>query len=631
MNNFLNSLIASLLVVWSFNALAIDSDSDGIDDSLDNCPNITNTLQLDVDSNLIGDACDAGTLVVPITFDGGPTITNFFEDFPGEGELASRLPIVTNSISTELGSKDYLTVNFLPSEPILILPLAGETLYLRLSVNMGAGPVNGTVTWPSTHQLLNVSGEMPTLVNSSIGGRLNGNQIGGEAVYAVTAPFSFEGYQGIATGPFSGSLKTYESYSTYVITTQFPAVSERQLMFQANELAGSQLIGSDLSNINFSNISLIDASLTDANLTGANLTGVNLTGANLTNANLTDANLTDANLTDANLTDANLTGVNLADVNLTGVNLTDANLTGVSLTSVSLTGVNLTGVNLTGVNLTDANLTGVNLTGANLTNANLTNAYLKDANLSNADLTDATLAGVYKQLANASGITLPAGYFIINNYIVGPNVNLSNTDLSNSDMSGINLSGVDLSGADLSGTDLTGATLTDVSGQLANASGITLPAGYFIINNYIIGSDVRLINADLSNTDLSDINLSGVDLSGANLSNVILSGANLSGTNLTGATLTGVSGILSDSSGIILPQFFALEGGSIKADADSDGLSDELEIATAGDATSTTIETLIAAVLATDNSKNVPAMGGIGLLALGLSMLGLGAVRMRKK
>ena len=546
MNNFLNSLIASLLVVWSFNALAIDSDSDGIDDSLDNCPNITNTLQLDVDSNLIGDACDAGTLVVPITFDGGPTTTTFSEMFPGEGELASRLPIVTNSISTELGSKDYLTVNFLPSEPILILPLAGETLYLRLSVNMGAGPVNGTVTWPSTHQLLNVSGEMPTLVNSSIGGRLNGNQIGGEAVYAVTAPFSFEGYQGIATGPFSGSLKTYESYSTYVITTQFPAVSERQLMFQANELAGSQLIGSDLSNINFSNISLIDTSLTDANLTGANLTGVNLTGANLTNANLT-------------------------------------------------------------------------------------NAYLKDANLSNADLTDATLAGVYKQLANASGITLPAGYFIINNYIVGPNVNLSNTDLSNSDMSGINLSGVDLSGADLSGTDLTGATLTDVSGQLANASGITLPAGYFIINNYIIGSDVRLINADLSNTDLSDINLSGVDLSGANLSNVILSGANLSGTNLTGATLTGVSGILSDSSGIILPQFFALEGGSIKADADSDGLSDELEIAAAGDATSTTIETLIAAVLATDNSKNVPAMGGIGLLALGLSMLGLGAVRMRKK
>ena len=30
-------------------------------------------------------------------------------------------------------------------------------------------------------------------------------------------------------------------------------------------------------------------------------------------------------------------------------------------------------------------------------------------------------------------------------------------------------------------------------------------------------------------------------------------------------------------------------------------------------------------------NKNVPAMGGIGLLALGLSMLGLGAVRSRKR
>jgi len=30
-------------------------------------------------------------------------------------------------------------------------------------------------------------------------------------------------------------------------------------------------------------------------------------------------------------------------------------------------------------------------------------------------------------------------------------------------------------------------------------------------------------------------------------------------------------------------------------------------------------------------SKNVPAMGSVGLLTLGLSMLGLGAVRMRKQ
>ena len=47
------------------------------------------------------------------------------------------------------------------------------------------------------------------------------------------------------------------------------------------------------------------------------------------------------------------------------------------------------------------------------------------------------------------------------------------------------------------------------------------------------------------------------------------------------------------------------------------------------------LKVLISNITLTSNlprqSKNVPAMGGIGLLALGLSMLGLGAVRLRKK
>jgi len=67
---------------------------------------------------------------------------------------------------------------------------------------------------------------------------------------------------------------------------------------------------------------------------------------------------------------------------------------------------------------------------------------------------------------------------------------------------------------------------------------------------------------------------------------------------------------------------------NLPADADRDGIPDEYETAAGGDTTSSTFESVLAMLTV---NKNVPAMGGIGLLALGLSMLGLGAVRLRKK
>ena len=64
------------------------------------------------------------------------------------------------------------------------------------------------------------------------------------------------------------------------------------------------------------------------------------------------------------------------------------------------------------------------------------------------------------------------------------------------------------------------------------------------------------------------------------------------------------------------------------ADSDLDGVPDEYETAAGGDTISSTYESVLAMLTI---NKNVPAMGGIGLLALGLSMLGLGAVRSRKR
>ena len=133
--------------------------------------------------------------------------------------------------------------------------------------------------------------------------------------------------------------------------------------------------------------------------------------------------------------------------------------------------------------------------------------------------------------------------------------------------------------------------------------------------------------------------------------------------------MSNTSGQLFNAKGITLPQGYTLEGMTIKVDTDNDGYSDELETAISGDTTSvdstTFANTLINLTADADNdgiidsietaagtsnsdpsdgdqaelsalealgiNKQVPAMGGIGLLALGLSMLGLGAIRMKRK
>jgi len=67
---------------------------------------------------------------------------------------------------------------------------------------------------------------------------------------------------------------------------------------------------------------------------------------------------------------------------------------------------------------------------------------------------------------------------------------------------------------------------------------------------------------------------------------------------------------------------------TVSDDSDLDGVPDDYETAAGGDTTSSTFESVLAMLT---TAKNVPAMGSIGLLALGLSMLGLGAIRMREK
>ena len=75
------------------------------------------------------------------------------------------------------------------------------------------------------------------------------------------------------------------------------------------------------------------------------------------------------------------------------------------------------------------------------------------------------------------------------------------------------------------------------------------------------------------------------------------------------------------------------KGDACDLDVDGDSVIDTLEVAAGTDPNdpSDGDQAELSALEALGINKQVPAMGGIGLLALGLSMLGLGAVRLRKK
>ncbi|MDG2473533.1 MAG: thrombospondin type 3 repeat-containing protein [Pseudomonadales bacterium] len=75
------------------------------------------------------------------------------------------------------------------------------------------------------------------------------------------------------------------------------------------------------------------------------------------------------------------------------------------------------------------------------------------------------------------------------------------------------------------------------------------------------------------------------------------------------------------------------KGDACDLDVDGDSVIDTLEVAAGTDPNdpSDGNQAELSALEALGINKQVPAMGGIGLLALGLSMLGLGAVRLRKK
>jgi len=87
-----NLLLLLTLTLCSQMALAADSDSDGIDDSIDNCVSIANADQLDTDGDGLGNACDADA-----DADG---VLNSFDSFP---LLSGTQPVDISATTLEVG------------------------------------------------------------------------------------------------------------------------------------------------------------------------------------------------------------------------------------------------------------------------------------------------------------------------------------------------------------------------------------------------------------------------------------------------------------------------------------------------------------------------------------------------
>jgi uncharacterized protein YjbI with pentapeptide repeats len=283
--------------------------------------------------------------------------------------------------------------------------------------------------------------------------------------------------------------------------------------------------------VNWSGCDLTGANLQFAGMTGADLSGANLTGANMKLVGLASANLSGANLTNANAFDsamglANLSGADFSGTNLTLADLQQANIAGARFATANLGGVRglaVTGTptslpakwfvaattDVTGAtteyligptaNIAGADLIGLNLAGDDLSQLNVSNGSLANTNLTGTDLSNANLSGVQSGGIVGQPSALPAGWFVLDGYLLGPGANAG--------------------GANLAGANLTGHSLQGINFTQANLAG-----------------------ADLAGLDLSSVNFFGADLAGANLSNTNLNAdlqqANLTNANLTGATIT---------------------------------------------------------------------------------------------
>ena len=311
-------------------------------------------------------------------------------------------------------------------------------------------------------------------------------------------------------------------------------------------LAGKVLAGFNLSGMDLTGASLRSTNLASANLTGTKFTRANLTNAVLDYAKVQSADFSSASFADiraGNLTGTPtrlpsswklskgflfgphvdlskvwLKGATLDNLDLSYADLTKTNLDGAKLSNLRLNQTKFTpsvvgattrslsgrpftsdvlivngyliaeGVNLVRVNLSYANLRNKKIEGVDLSYANLSGAYLngakfvdvtlKNARLDNAQLDGANFDSCDLSYASVQRVRAQGTSFY--------RAKLQHTDFSYSNLTGSNLSYADVYYMRINSADLSKVRMDGVrSNTYVSGTPKTLPAGWFISNNYL--------------------------------------------------------------------------------------------------------------------------------------------------
>jgi len=180
-----------------------------------------------------------------------------------------------------------------------------------------------------------------------------------------------------------------------------------------------------------------------------------------------------------------------------------------------------------GADLTRADLTNGDLSGVSLDESCLRGAVLDNAELIYADMESYEGGGIISGEIVGTPKSLPAGWKILNGYLIGERVNLRDAQLKDVNFENADLFCADLEGANLDGAELGSANLFGVSSGEIIGIPRSLPSGWKFISGYLVGPGAYLYGAQLVGADLSHMDLHETTLSSANLR-----GSNLTGTDL---------------------------------------------------------------------------------------------------